>query len=162
MSLRLQGLRIYLYSAAAGHILCSLVLLYPLHDMWMLCFYFSITFFIRLMHIGSIYSAFHFGFVFIILSACFIYLSYLVALSSHIGQGSLYILHSSLHTCQIRSFTLPTSIPFALASVLPNTSGKLKNAYSCLIILSCPNFEDKKHKQNKWDFLLILDINFIW
>ena len=30
-------------------------------------------------------------------------------------------------------------------------SGKLENAYSCLIVLSCLNFEKKKkkHKQNK-------------
>ena len=41
------------------------------------------------------------------------------------------------------------------------TSGKLKNAYLCLIVLSCLNFENKKHKQNKWDFLVILGLNFI-
>ena len=61
---------------AAGHILCSLVLLYPLHGMWMLCFYFSIIFLIRLACISSIYSASRFGFAFILFDIGFIYLTY--------------------------------------------------------------------------------------
>ena len=74
----------------AGHISCSLVLLSPLHGMQMLCFYFSIVFFIRLARIVSIYSASCSGFIYIHLCACFIYLSYLVALSSHIHVGPLH------------------------------------------------------------------------
>ena len=83
---------------AAGCISCSLVLVNPLHGMWMFCFYFSIIFFIRLVCIGSIYSASRFSFPFIIFSACFIYLSYLVVLSSHICLGPIY-------TSQYFSFT---------------------------------------------------------
>ena len=79
-------------SLAAGHILCSLVLLNPLHGMQMLCFYFSIIFFIRLVHIISIYSASCFGFGFILFDAGFIYLTYLVVLSLHICLGPLYTL----------------------------------------------------------------------
>ena len=74
----------------AGHILCSLVLLNPLHGMQTLCFYFSTIFFIRLTHIGSIYTASHFGFTFILFEASFIYLCYLVVLSSHIHLGHIY------------------------------------------------------------------------
>ena len=42
-----------------------------------------------------------------------------------------------------------------------STSGKLKNTYLCLIVLNCIDFVNKKHKQNKQEFLLILDLNFI-
>ena len=75
-----------------GHILCSLVLLNSLHGMRMLRFYFSIVLFIRLACINSIYSTSRFSFAFIIISACFIYLSYLVVLSLHIHRGPLYTL----------------------------------------------------------------------
>ena len=42
-----------------------------------------------------------------------------------------------------------------------NTSGKRQITYSCLILLICPNFENKEEKSNKRDFLLILHLNFI-
>ena len=41
------------------------------------------------------------------------------------------------------------------------TSGKRQITHSCLILLSCLNFKNKEDKQNKCDFLLILDLNFI-
>ena len=46
---------------------------------------------------------------------------------------------------------------------LENTSGKLENTYLCLFMLNCIDFQvvNKKHKQNKQDLLLILDLNFI-
>ena len=40
-------------------------------------------------------------------------------------------------------------------------SGKRQITYSCLILLICPNFENKEEKSNKRDFLLILHLNFI-
>ena len=49
----------------------------------------------------------------------------------------------------------------------PNThqnalaSGKLKNAYSHLIVLSSLNFKNKEDKQNMQDFFLIFLIYFI-
>ena len=44
---------------------------------------------------------------------------------------------------------------------LSDPSGKCQITYSCLILLSCLNFKNKEDKQNKCDFLLILDLNFI-
>ena len=77
---------------AAGHILCSLVLLYPLHGMQMLCFYFSIIFFIRLACISSIYSTSSFGFAFILFYACFIYLTYFsCAFFTHLSRPFIYL-----------------------------------------------------------------------
>ena len=86
----------------AGHILCSLVLLNPLHGMWMLRFYFSTIFFIRLMCISSIYTASCFGFAFILFEASFIYLCYLVALSLHIHLGPI---HTSQEEYQVGNVT---------------------------------------------------------
>ena len=56
--------------------------------------------------------------------------------------------HTDAHILFLQTFTA-------------DPSGKRQITYSCLILLSCLNFKNKEDKQNKCDFLLILDLNFI-
>ena len=38
----------------------------------------------------------------------------------------------------------------------------IRKTRKCLVMLICLNFKNKENKLNKWDILLILDLNFIW
>ena len=42
------------------------------------------------------------------------------------------------------------------------TSACIRKTWKCLVMLSCLDFENKKDKRNKWNFLLIFDLNLIW
>ena len=63
----------------------------------------------------------------------------------------LFLHHWNLYAC--RTVVQPPKI-FSIIYI--------RKTQKCLVMLICLNFKNKENKLNKWDILLILDLNFTW
>ena len=86
---------------------------------------------------------------------------------SVLRQAMDYMTHG--HTPHQRTIAMPypglshrPPEALSMAQAWLGSRGPIRKTQKCLVMLICLNFKNKGNKLNKWDILLILDLNFIW